>query len=408
MITGRSSCRRTVALATVLLSAGCGSGPERSADAPGSGRVERRDFVSVRRLHGVVEAARSHRVAVPRMEGGSWQLTLTRLAEPGSHVVEGDLLAEFDRQEQVKTLREREGEYRDAVAAIDQKRAEHEAAEAAEATELEEARVAEGVARLETVRNEVLSRIEAEINRNSLEEAEARLKKLQATQQAKREVREAELAILEIRRERARAAMANAEQNAARMVMRSPIAGIVVLSSIWRGGSMGEVRVGDQVRRGVPFLQVVDPTEMRVRCQVHQLDLPRVEVGRAAETRLDAYPDLVLPGRLIGLGAIGVPSQNSDRLRTFEAVFQIQGSDPRLLPDLSASVDVELERRPNVLVVPRDALRFDGAQAFLRVKGAIGFHRAPVTVVARSDMEAVVQGVQEGAAVWRGPVETGS
>jgi multidrug efflux pump subunit AcrA (membrane-fusion protein) len=397
-----------VALATALLSAGCGLRPDRSGDDPGLGRVERRDFVSVRRLHGVVEATRSHRVAVPRMEGGSYQLTLTRLAEAGSHVAKGDLLAEFDRQEQVKTLREKEGEFRDAVAAIDQKRAEHEAAEATEATELEAARVAVGVARLETVRNEVLSRIEAEINRNSLEEAEAHLQQLQATQEAKLEVREAELAVLEIRRERARVAMSNAEGNAARMVMRSPIAGIVVLNSIWRGGSMGEVRVGDQVRRGVPFLQVVDPTEMRVRCKVHQLDLPRLEVGRAAETRLDAYPDLVLPSRLTALGAIGVPSQNSDRLRTFEAVFRIEGSDPRLLPDLSASVDVELERRPSALVAPRDALVFEGEQAFLRVKGALGFHRVAVRVETRSDLEAVVDGVDEGAWVQRGPAGAGS
>ncbi len=37
-------------------------------------------------------------------------------------------------------------------------------------------------------------------------------------------------------------------------------------------------------------------------------------------------------------------------------LFLIDGQDPKLLPDLSAAVDVELERLPNSLVVPRDSL----------------------------------------------------
>jgi HlyD family secretion protein len=400
------ACRKLV-MASLLL-AGCGGGSGGSGGDASLASVERRDFVSVRRLHGVVEAARTHRVALPHLEGtGGWQLTLTRLAEPGSRVFPGEVLAELDRQEQEKALREREAEYRDADAEIDKKQAELRAAEATQATELEAARVAAEVARLETRRNEVLSRIEAEINRNTLEEAEAHLRQLQATLQVRREVREAELAILTIRRDRAREAMDQAARNAARMVIRSPIEGIVVLNSIWKGSGMGEVQVGDQVRRGVPFMQVVDPTEMLVRCKVNQVDVPRLSVGRAAETRLDAYPDLALPARLSVLGAVGVGSENSDRLRTFDALFQIDGKDPRLLPDLSASVDVELERRPNLLVVPRDALVFEGEAAFLRVKGTLGFRREPVVVGALSDFEAAVEGISEGALVRRGPEASG-
>ena len=44
------------------------------------------------------------------------------------------------------------------------------------------------------------------------------------------------------------------------------------------------------------------------------------------------------------------------RVRNFVATVSIKGSHPKLMPDLSAAVDVELERKDNVIVVPRDAV----------------------------------------------------
>jgi hypothetical protein len=117
--------------------------------------------------------------------------------------------------------------------------------------------------------------------------------------------------------------------------------GIVVLNSIWLGGRMGTVQSGDQVNPGTSFMQVVDPSRMEVRVQIPQPDLGQVRVGERAQVRPDAYPQMVLPAVLEEVSPLGQEGNFSDKIRMFNARFVVEGSDPKLLPDLSVAVDVE-------------------------------------------------------------------
>jgi multidrug efflux pump subunit AcrA (membrane-fusion protein) len=176
----------------------------------------------------------------------------------------------------------------------------------------------------------------------------------------------------------------------------------VVLNTIFKSNGPGEVQEGDEVRPGVPFLQVVDPQAMQVRARVNQVDALHLNVGQKATVRLDAYPDLAFPGRVRQVAAIALGGSFSDKIRTFPVIFAIEGSDPRTMPDLSAAVDVELERVPGALVAPRDAVTDESGQHFVRVKGASGFHKTPVTLGLVSEHEVVIEsGAREGAALLR-------
>jgi len=79
---------------------------------------------------------------------------------------------------------------------------------------------------------------------------------------------------------------------------------------------------------------------MRVRARVNQADVSALRVGAAARITLDSYPTRTFDGRLEQLSPIGATSQMSNRIRTFMAVFSIDGSDPHLMPDLAAAIDV--------------------------------------------------------------------
>jgi HlyD family secretion protein len=135
--------------------------------------------------------------------------------------------------------------------------------------------------------------------------------------------------------------MLHAQANADQMQIHSPIDGVVVLNPVWKQGTMGEVQEGDQVQPGQPFMQVVDPSAMQVRVLANQEDFLRLQIGQIAKVRLDAYPDLVFPGKLELEAPIGRAGDFSSRVRTFVVIFSIQGNDPKLMPDLSAAVDVD-------------------------------------------------------------------
>ena len=67
------------------------------------------------------------------------------------------------------------------------------------------------------------------------------------------------------------------------------------------------------------------------------------------------------------MAPVGTTSMLTNRVRNFVATVSIKGSHPKLLPDLSAAVDVELERKDNVMVVPRDAVARDNDTFTVRV-----------------------------------------
>jgi len=248
----------------------------------------------------------------------------------------------------------------------------------------------------------MLPRIPAEKNTQALEEAKAKVEQLKTTYELKRRAAEADLQILRIRRDRAENAMKQAEGNADRMAVHSPIGGMAVLRSIWKSNTMAEVQEGEEVRSGMPIVDVVNPASMRVRAKVNQADVANLRAGMPVKIGLDAYPELSFTGRLAQLSPIAVTSTLSPKVRSFIALIAVDGSHPNLMPDLTASLDVELARESQVLVVPRDALRFDGEQVLVRVQRNGSFEDRPVTLGQLSGHEAVVaSGLQEGAVVSR-------
>ncbi len=368
-------------------------------------KVERRTFVRTLRLSGTLEAVHSYSVLAPRLTGGDYgEMILTKLTRGGTRVKKGDLLAEFDRETQLKAFMDRQAEYRDLGNQIESKKAEQQAARAHDDTELKQAEDAVGTAKLEVQRSEVVSRIDAEKNKLNLEAAEATLKQLRQTYDLKRKADAADLHLLEIKRDRSRSAMQHAKQNSEKMAVMSPLEGLVVLNPTWKGGGMGEVEEGDQVWTGFAFMQVVDPSTMQVRARVNQLDVSYLQVGQAAQIHLDAYPDLSLPGKLEQLAAIGLSGGLSKTVRAFGALFAIEGSDARLMPDLSASIDVVLGQDTNALVAPREAVVRQDGKSWVYVKRALGFEKRAIETGDEDDLEVVVlSGLDAGMEVERNP-----
>jgi HlyD family secretion protein len=295
------------------------------------------------RLRGTTEAVQTRAILAPLLAGQQvGTLSITKLALAGTRVKRGDLLVEFDRQAQVRDFMDKQADYSKLVDQVLEEQAKENAARAKDETEIKQAEDNLSKADLEMQKVEILSRIDAEKAQQNLDEAKATLQQLRETFDLKRKAAQAAIRILEIQRDRTRETMLHAQANSELMQIHSPIDGVVVLNTIWKEGKMGEVQEGDQVRPGVPFMQVVDPSRMEVRAPVNQQDFLSLQVGQTANVRLDAYPQLVFPGKLEEMAPIGRTGDFSSKLRSFSVVFSILGSDMRLMPDLSAAVDVDL------------------------------------------------------------------
>ena len=375
-----------------------------SGNADRIAKVERRDFVHSVRVQGTVEAVVAHPIVAPRLAiQTANQLTLTTLLTTGTHVKKGDLLAEFDRQAQTRDALDRKAEYDDFEQQINKLKATQASDKASDDTDIKAAEDALGKAELELKKSEVVSRIDAEKMKEDFDEATAKLKQLRQTYLLRRQSATAALRLLEIQRESKQLAVDHANKNADLLAIHAPNDGLVVVNSTFKSSGFAEWQNGDQVRAGAAFMQVVNPGAMRVRGQVNQQDIPQMQLGQKVEVRLDAYPEMVFHGHVDLISSVGVADDFSPKLHSFMMLFVIDGQDPKLLPDLSAAVDVELERLPNTLIVPRDALISEDGKMYVRVISGSSSDKREVKVLRTNDVEAAVEAkLQPGEAVIRG------
>jgi HlyD family secretion protein len=395
LLLGLNSCSRPVSSDT-------GRNHSETAPAGNSIAVKRGNFRRILRLSGSVGAVESYGVLAPRLSGQmSGNMVITKIVHNGTRVSAGDVLAEFDRQNQIKNILDKQAEFDNLVQQIRKKQADHAAARASDETELKGAEVDVQTARVEMRKNEVVPGYQAETNKANLAEAEAKLKQLKETFSLKREAQAAELRILEIQRDRARMVVDYAQGNIEKMMVKSPMDGLAVLTPTYKeGGRTSELEEGDEARSGQGIMTVVNPTQMQVTARVNQVDVSQVFVGQPAEIRLEAYPDLVFPGKVESISAVGTRSDYVKRIRYFAIVISIQGSNPKLLPDLTAIVDLQVEDAKNALILPREAIAIKNGQATVEVIEEGKAKQQAVKIKSMNDCEAIIEsGLKEGTSL---------
>jgi hypothetical protein len=183
--------------------------------------------------------------------------------------------------------------------------------------------------------------------------------------------------------------------------MKAPMAGLVVMQQIFRGGEMAQIQQGDQVTPGQALMKIVDPASMQVEASISQSQSGYLRIGQQATVGLDAFPELRLRGRVYSIGALATRGhRESYFVRSVPVRVVLEGADPRVIPDLSAWADIEIERADNVLLLPREAVHADNGQAVVFVKKADQFEKRDVALGLGNHVQvAVLEGLRAGEEV---------
>jgi len=313
----------------------------------------------------------------------------------------GDVVAKFDPQNQLQRL----DDYKDS--AIQQENmvrkmmANLAAVKEAHDQSVRSAKADWDKAVLDLKTADVRSAIDAEKFKLSVEEAAANYKQLVAESALVEESQRAQIRASELNRDQSKIEMARAENNVQKMTMKSPMDGIVVMQSIVRNGEFGQIREGDQVQAGQPFVQIVDPSSMVLNATVNQVDAERLRLGMKATVRMDAYPDIELPATLMGIGAMAKASTFRARyVGEIPVRIKIDKTDPRVIPDLTGSAEIVLGSEKNTVLAPRSAVFAEGAGMFMFVQGPEGWIKKKVELgLPNFTQVAVKSGVQKGDVV---------
>jgi HlyD family secretion protein len=352
------------------------------------------------RLSGQTSARVFAAVTAPRLRGPERgaAMILVQLAKSGSLVKKGELLAEIDST----NTRDHIDDVEDMVTAAAKDIIKRKAEQAVEWENLNQTlRVAKAEldkARIEAKASEVRTVVDQELLKLSVEEAAAQYKQLQEDVANKKLIHDAELKILEITRMRQVMHLERHTTDLKRLSMHAPMNGLVVMMPIFRNGDFGQIELGDQVGPGQPFLRVVNPDSMQLEASVNQAAATVLRIGLSADITLDAFPGAKFHGKIYSIGALATGGwRQNDFIRSIPIRLQIEGGDPRLIPDLSGAADVTIERKENVVRIPLEAVFTDSGKPTVFVREQGRFVRRPVELGMESNTHVeVVSGLKGG------------
>lgn len=360
-----------------------------------SGSVEKRLRVS-----GTTSARNFANIVAPMMRGpdAGRALILIQLAKSGSIVKKGDLVAQIDAQSIKDHVEDVEATVQQAEAEIRKLKAEHEIQMENLRQNLRVAKANYDKTRLDAKATEVRTVIDQELLKLSAEETDAQYKQLQQDLQTVQTRQKSEVRLQELAKEKNERHRDRHKVDVTRFTITAPMGGLVVMQTLTRGGDVAQIQLGDQVAPGQPFMKIVDTGSMQIDAVVNQAESEAIRLGQRANIEFDAFPGLRLSGKVAAVGALAVGGWRQNYyIRNIPVRVQIEGNDPRVIPDLSASADVLLGAEADKLVVPRSAVDESGGKRIVYVKGQERFVPREVVVGEGNNTQiAVLSGLKAG------------
>lgn len=168
--------------------------------------------------------------------------------------------------------------------------------------------------------------------------------------QANAESAKADLAAANAAVQQQTASLALAKTNLTYTTIVSPIDGTIIARRV----NVGQTVVSSLNAPSL-FLIARDLRRMQVWASVNEADIAKVTPGTKVHFQVDALPQDTFHGTVIQRRLNAAMTQN---VVTYTVVIDVDNSDLKLLPYLTADVYFEVDSRKDALLVPNAALRF--------------------------------------------------
>ena len=185
--------------------------------------------------------------------------------------------------------------------------------------------------------------------------------------------------------------------------------GLVIYEENLSANPRRKLRIGDRVFATQGIVTIPEVNRMLVEASVSETEVHRVHAGQPAEIHVEAFPDLMLTGKVTRVGTLASASANRpfDDKR-FDLVITLDPTSADLRPEMSIRADVVVGTRKDVLMVPVTAVFNNQGTRVVYVVGAGAAEMRVVELGESNDrMAEVVGGLREGERVALTPPAAG-
>jgi len=166
-----------------------------------------------------------------------------------------------------------------------------------------------------------------------------------AYQSAKAGVKAAEGSVAQTR-----GSLMQSQTNLRFSIIRSPVDGVVISRAV----DVGQT-VAASFQTPTLFTIAQDLTKMQIEVSVDEADISRIKMDQKASFTVDSYPEQSFKGKVVQIRSSPIINQN---VVTYITVVNVDNTDLKLKPGMTANVSIEVDSKENILKLPPAALRF--------------------------------------------------
>jgi HlyD family secretion protein len=361
--------------------------------------VKREEFLDSLQFRGEVKALKSVTISAPSEAG---DLQIVKLAPEGTTVKPGDVVVEFDKTKTEQDLAQFKSTLKSAEAAIEQARAQGRLAEEEDKTAVLKARYDVESAKLEASKQEIVSKIEGEEAKLKLADAEQKLREAETKEKSDNALNQATIESTVQASAKAKFDVAREERGLSQMILRAPTAGTITLLQHFSGSGMTAYRAGDRAWPGAAIAELPDATTLHLSARVDETERGRLAPKEPVTVQLNAIPDRQFTGHIDEISAIASMDFTSGWpiTRNFTLGIVLDQTDPRFKPGISGQVTVVVDRVPNAIIIPAQALFQKSGQNIAYVWHGNQFEERAIEIGRRSgDRILIAKGVNAGEQV---------
>lgn len=357
--------------------------------------VQRGEFLVLVTTTGELQAKNSIQVMGPENARAAniWQMKIANIVTEGTVVKKGEFVAELDKSEISRNLKDSELSIQKLEAQYEQTKLDSMLTLSQARDELINLKYAEDEKRLvmeQSLYEAPAMKRQSEIDyekaqRNSEQAAKNYVTK---TQQAIAKMRVVEADLM---KERQR--MELYRKTVGDFTIKAPADGMVVYAREWNGKKKV---VGSTINAWEPTVATLpDLREMESITYVTEIDIQKVALHQTVKIKLDADPKKILTGIVTSVGNIGEQRPNSDA-KVFEVRIRINESDTTLRPAMTTGNEILVAKLDSVLHIPLECIHTEGTTTFVYQKDGGSVVKKEVKLGLINDNEAVIlAGIEE-------------
>lgn len=346
---------------------------------------------------GEVQATKSINISSPAMSWKFGSLKITKIIDDGTNVSEGDTVMVFDPSEVQKAIIDANANLEIARAELEKLKAEQDSKIQELEADLKVFEISHEISKIELELSNYESDVKKKEIRLSLEQAKISLDKAEDEIKNQKDIHVEEQHQAELKIKQLENNLEEANITLRNLKVISQGSGVAILRKNWSTGK--KCQVGDITWSGNPLIDLPDLRELRAETGINEVDISKIKLEQEVEIKLDAFSDTVFTGRVIEIAALAKykDEEKKSKVKIFPVKILIKGSSINLMPGMTVSCKIIVDKIDNVLFIPLEAIIKEENKDFIYVKTGASFKKREVTVgLSNNDYIIIKEGLKKG------------